>query len=291
MKIFRFGNRGAERPGIFDSNGIARDASSAVHDWSGFELSPRKLRKLARIDLSSLPRVPDGQRLGSCVGGTRNFIAVGLNYADHAREARCNVPSEPVIFNKAPSCIVGPNDPIVVPRNSSKLDWEVELAAVIGEEAVYASAADSRQIIAGYCICHDVSERSFQLERAGQWMKGKGCPTFGPLGPWLVTPDEVGDVQKLELWLDVNGVRMQSGTTASMIFSVEFLVSYISQFMQLEPGDVITTGTPAGVGLARNPAQYLAPGDVISLGITGLGEQRQVILPCRVDDWQAGQLP
>ena len=214
-------------------------------------------------------------RIGPCVAGVRNFVAVGLNYADHAAETGAAAPKEPVLFNKAPSCIVGPNDDVVVPRGSTKLDWEVEIAVVIGTRASYVGEDEALKHVAGYCICNDVSERAFQIERGGQWMKGKGCPTFGPLGPWLVTPDEIADVQKLGLWLDVNGERMQDGSTANMIFGVKTLVSYISQFMILEPGDVITTGTPAGVGLGKKPPVFLKPGDTVSLGIEGLGRQAQ----------------
>lgn len=241
-------------------------------------LSSQGLAALRRADLRSLPRVDSAERLGPCVAGTRNFVAVGLNYADHAAETGAAVPTEPVLFNKAPSCIVGPNDHIQLPRGSTRTDWEVELAVVIGAEASYVSESDAREVIAGYCVCNDVSERQFQLERGGQWTKGKGCPTFGPLGPWLVTPDEVGDVQALSMWLDVNGQRMQRGSTATMIFGVHYLVSYISQFMLLQPGDVITTGTPPGVGLGMKPPRYLAAGDRVSLGIAGLGEQRQTVV-------------
>ena len=221
--------------------------------------------------------MPVGARLGSFIAGTRNFIAVGLNYADHAAESGAAVPPEPILFNKALSCIVGPNDTIEIPRGSTKTDWEVELAVVIGKRASYVSEAEAHGFIAGYCVCHDVSERAFQLEGSGQWMKGKGCPTFGPLGPWLVTPDEIPNVQSLTMWLDVNGQRMQTGSTATMIFGVHFLVSYASQFTALEAGDIITTGTPPGVGMGKKPEpQYLKPGDVVGLGIEGLGEQRQV---------------
>lgn len=275
MKLFRFGMPGHERPGAFDAHGIARDISSLCDDLSGAALSRTNLGRIARADLQSLPRVSPTERLGPCISGTRNFIAVGLNYADHAAETGAAVPSEPVLFNKAPSCIVGPNDQIVIPRDSRKTDWEVELAIVIGERASYVTEADAPSVIAGYCVCHDVSERSFQLEGTGQWTKGKGCPTFGPLGPWLVTPDEAGDVQSLGMWLDVNGERMQAGSTKTMVFGVTFLVAYISRFMELEPGDVITTGTPPGVGMGKKPPRYLAPGDTVRLGIEKLGEQQQ----------------
>jgi 2,4-didehydro-3-deoxy-L-rhamnonate hydrolase len=276
VRYFRFGDPDRERPGVFDADGIGRDLSSVCGDLAGLTLSPENLAKLRERDIRALPRAPEGVRIGPCVGGTRTFIAVGLNYADHAAESGAAVPAEPILFNKAPSCIVGPNDTIEIPRGSSKTDWEVELAVVIGKRASYISEAEAAGVIAGFCICHDVSERAFQMERSGQWMKGKGCPTFGPLGPWLVTPDEIANVQALAMWLDVNGQRMQTGSTATMIFGVHFLVSYISQFMALEPGDVITTGTPPGVGMGKKPQpQYLKSGDIVTLGIEGLGVQRQ----------------
>jgi 2,4-diketo-3-deoxy-L-fuconate hydrolase len=279
MKLFRFGSPGRERPGAVDAQGVARDLSSLCDDLAGSALSRANLERIRRADLQSLPRVPSTERLGPCVGGTRNFIAVGLNYADHAAEAGAAVPKEPVLFNKAPSCIVGPNDQIVIPHGSHKTDWEVELAVIIGEHASYVNEADAASVIAGYCVCHDVSERAFQLEGTGQWTKGKGCPTFGPVGPWLVTPDEVGNVQSLSMWLDVNGERMQTGSTATMVFGVHFLVSYISNFMALEPGDIITTGTPPGVGMGKKPTpRYLRPGDVVRLGIEKLGEQQQTCI-------------
>jgi 2,4-didehydro-3-deoxy-L-rhamnonate hydrolase len=276
MKLVRFGERGRERPGIIDAKGAIRDLSSIVTDLAGEKLSTASLRRIAAADAYALPLV-ENVRLGSPVGNVRNFIAVGLNYADHAAEAGAAIPTEPILFNKAPSCIVGPNDPVLIPRGSQKTDWEVELAVVIGEAASYVSEKDAPGVIAGYTICHDVSERSFQLDRGGQWMKGKGCPTFGPLGPWLVTPDEVGDVQRLSLWLDVNGQRMQTGSTEKMIFSIPFLVSYISMYMALEPGDVITTGTPPGVGMGKKPPRYLQAGDRVTLGIERLGSQSQTI--------------
>jgi 2,4-diketo-3-deoxy-L-fuconate hydrolase len=276
MKLVRFGERGRERPGLIDAAGGIRDLSSIVTDLAGEGLSATSLRRIAAADVSTLPLV-ENVRLGAPVGNVRNFIAVGLNYADHAAEAGAPIPAEPILFNKAPSCIGGPNDRILIPRGSQKTDWEVELAVVIGEAASYVSEQDAPGVIAGYTICHDVSERAFQLERGGQWMKGKGCPTFGPLGPWLVTPDEAGNVQKLSLWLDVNGERMQTGSTERMIFSVPFLVSYISRYMALEPGDVITTGTPPGVGMGKKPARYLQPGDRVALGIERLGSQSQTI--------------
>lgn len=276
MKLVRFGERGQERPGLIDAQGAIRDLSSVVTDLAGENLSKASLRRIAAVDTSKLPRVAN-VRLGAPVGDVRNFIAVGLNYADHAAETGAPIPAEPILFNKATSCIVGPNDSLVIPRGSHKTDWEVELAVVIGEAASYVSEQDAPEVIAGYTICHDVSERAFQLEHGGQWMKGKGCPTFGPLGPWLVTPDEAGNPQSLSLWLDVNEQRMQTGSTERMIFGVHFLVSYISRYMQLLPGDVITTGTPPGVGMGRTPPRYLQPGDRVALGIERLGQQSQTV--------------
>ncbi len=277
MKLVRYGNPGAEKPGIVDAEGTIRALSGIVPDLAGKALTKASLARIAAVDPKTLPAVPAGTRLGPCVGNVRNFIAVGLNYADHAAETNSPIPSEPILFNKAPSCIVGPNDDIVVPRGSEKTDWEVELAVVIGEEASYVEEKDALNYVAGYCVCNDVSERAYQLERGGQWAKGKGCPTFGPLGPWLVTTDEIKDVQNLSMWLDVNGERMQDGSTKTMIFSVPYLVSYISQFMKLEPGDVITTGTPPGVGMGMKPPRFLKGGEVVELGIEGLGTQRQQV--------------
>jgi 2,4-diketo-3-deoxy-L-fuconate hydrolase len=278
MKLVRYGKLGAEKPGLVDAAGKLRDLSDIVGDIGPETLSPRTLARLAKIKPEALPAVRGKPRLGACVGKVGNFIAVGLNYADHAAESGMPIPKEPILFNKAPSCIVGPNDDVVIPKGSAKTDWEVELAIVIGSETSYVSEADALQHVAGYCLCNDVSEREYQLERSGQWMKGKGCPTFGPLGPWLVTPDEIADVQNLGMWLDVNGERMQTGTTATMIFGVRTLVSYISQFMILEPGDVITTGTPPGVGSGKKPPRFLKSGDTISLGIDGLGQQAQRVI-------------
>ncbi len=282
MKLFRHGPVGHERPGALDASGIRRDISSIAKDFAGEGLSPDVLASLKGLDLDDFPIVPDDVRVGSCVGRVGNFIAVGLNYADHAAETGAAVPDEPILFNKAPSCVVGPYDDVELPRGSEKSDWEVELAVVIGRRASYVSKADVPQVIAGYCVCNDVSERAYQMERGGQWTKGKGCPTFGPLGPWLVTPDEIEDVQSLSMWLDVSGQSMQRGSTRTMIFDVHFLVSYISQFMALEPGDVITTGTPPGVGLGMNPPRYLRVGDTMELGIEGLGTQRQKVVASRV---------
>jgi 2-keto-4-pentenoate hydratase/2-oxohepta-3-ene-1,7-dioic acid hydratase (catechol pathway) len=277
MKLVRYGNPGAEKPGIVDAEGTVRDISGIVPDLAGKALTKASLARIAAVDPKTLPAVPAGTRLGPCVGNVRNFIAVGLNYADHAAETNSPIPKEPILFNKAPSCIVGPNDDVIVPRGSQKTDWEVELAIVIGEEASYVEEKDALNYVAGYCVCNDVSEREYQIERGGQWAKGKGCPTFGPLGPWLVTTDEIKDVQNLSMWLEVNGERVQDGSTKTMIFAVPFLVSYISQFMKLEPGDVITTGTPPGVGMGMKPPRFLRGGEVVELGIEGLGTQKQQV--------------
>ena len=277
MKLVRFGKPGKEKPGIIDAEGKIRDLSGHIDDIDGNALSPKSLAKLSKLKLDKLPLVRGRPRLGSCVGKIGNFIAVGLNYADHAKESNLPIPKEPILFNKAPSCVVGPNDEVVLPKGSTRTDWEVEIAIVIGSRASYVSEKDALSHVAGFCVCNDVSEREYQIERSGQWMKGKGCPTFGPLGPWMVTKDEIKDVQKLGMWLDVNGERMQTGSTATMIFSVRTIVSYISQFMILEPGDVITTGTPPGVGMGMKPPRYLKAGDIMRLGIEGLGEQKQVV--------------
>ncbi|MBS7698850.1 fumarylacetoacetate hydrolase family protein [Chelatococcus sp. YT9] len=279
MKLVRFGKVGEEKPGLVDADGAIRDLSGVVPDVTGPYLSKSKLAELAKLDPASLPKVDAGVRLGACIGNVGNFIAVGLNYADHAAETNSPIPSEPILFNKARSCIVGPNDDVMVPFGSEKMDWEVELAIVIGERASNVSEADALSVVAGFCVCNDVSERAWQTERGGQWMKGKGCPTFGPLGPWLVTPDEISDIQNLGMWLDVNGKRAQTGSTKTMIFGALYLVHYISQFMLLEPGDVITTGTPPGVGMGMKPPVYLKAGDVMTLGIEGLGSQRQTVVP------------
>ncbi|MGO9774320.1 MAG: fumarylacetoacetate hydrolase family protein [Roseiarcus sp.] len=284
MKLVRYGRPGKEKPGLIDAAGKLRALSEIIDDIDGETLSPRVLSRLAKIKPESLPAVRGKPRLGPCVGKVGNFLAVGLNYADHAAESGMPIPKEPILFTKAPSCIVGPNDDVVIPKGSEKTDWEVELAIVIGSRASYVGERDALAHVAGFCVCNDVSERAFQLERGGgQWIKGKGCPTFGPLGPWLVTADEISDPQKLAMWLDVNGERMQSGSTATMIFGVRTLVSYASQFMILEPGDVITTGTPPGVGMGKKPPRFLKPGDTISLGVDGLGQQAQ-----RVIAWSRG---
>ena len=278
MKLVRFGAAGAEKPGLIDADGRIRDLSGVVPDIAGETLGRAGIARLRALEPASLPLAPEGSRFGACVGRVGNFIAVGLNYADHSAESGMAVPSEPVLFNKAPSCITGPDDTILIPRGSEKTDWEVELAVVIGERASYVSEAEALDHVAGYCICNDISERAFQIERSGQWMKGKGAETFGPLGPWLVTTDEIKDPQKLAMYLDVNGKRMQTGNTKTMIFSCAYIVSYISQFMVLDPGDVITTGTPPGVGLGMKPQVFLKAGDVMTLGIEGLGDQKQKVV-------------
>ena len=279
MKLVRFGPAGREKPGIVDKQGKIRDLSRIVPDIAGDVLGSAGLAKIKKAKLEKLPLAKGKPRLGACVGGTRHFIAIGLNYADHAAEAGAPIPKEPIIFSKAPSCIAGPNDNIMVPKASSKLDWEVELGIVIGRRARYiATEKDALAYVAGYCVCNDISEREFQLERSGQWMKGKGCETFGPIGPWLVTRDEIKDVQNLSMWLTVNGEHRQKGSTKTMVFGAAHIVWYCSQFFVMEPGDVITTGTPPGVGLGMKPPQYLKPGDVIRLGIDGLGEQQQKVV-------------
>jgi 2,4-diketo-3-deoxy-L-fuconate hydrolase len=278
MKLVRYGHSGKEKPGLIDGAGRIRALGDIIADIGGDTLSPKVLGRLAKIKPDALPLVRGTPRLGPCVADVGNFIAVGLNYADHAAETGAPIPKEPILFNKAPSCIVGPNDDVVIPKSSEKTDWEVELAIVIGSHASYVAENEALNYVAGYCLCHDVSEREFQIERSGQWMKGKGCPTFGPIGPWLVTKDEIADVQKLDMWLDVNGARMQKGSTATMIFTVRKLVSYISHFMILEPGDVITTGTPPGVGMGMKPPRFLKAGDTVSLGIEGLGQQAQRVV-------------
>jgi len=274
MKLVRYGKPGKEKPGLIDMDGRIRDLSEVVGDIGGETLSPKSLRKIARLRPGNLPLVRGKPRLGSCVARPGNFIAIGLNYADHAAEAGAKIPAEPIVFMKATNCVVGPNDDIMIPKGSTKTDWEVELAIVIGTGGSHIAERNALEHVAGYCICNDVSEREYQVERSGgQWDKGKVCPTFGPLGPWLVTPDEIANVQKLDMWLDVNGARQQTGNTKTMIFGVKHLVSYVSRFMKLEPGDVITTGTPPGVALGRKPPNYLVAGDTISCGIDGLGAQ------------------
>jgi 2-keto-4-pentenoate hydratase/2-oxohepta-3-ene-1,7-dioic acid hydratase in catechol pathway len=275
MKLVRFGEPGRERPGVVDKSGAIRDFTGHMLDVAGSELDPDQLAKLATIDPESLPLAVGESRLGPCVGGTGKFICIGLNYSDHAAETNAKVPPEPIIFMKATSAITGPNDDLLIPRGSQKTDWEVELAVVIGKKAKYVSEADALDYVAGYCVSHDVSERAFQTERQGQWTKGKSCDTFGPIGPWLVTKDEVPNPQNLSMWLTVNGEKMQNGSTRTMVYGVAYLVSYLSQFMSLLPGDIISTGTPPGVGLGMKPPRFLRPGDVVELGIEGLGQQRQ----------------
>jgi 2,4-diketo-3-deoxy-L-fuconate hydrolase len=278
MKLARYGRAGKEKPALVDRAGKLRDLSEVIEDIDADTLAPRALARLAKVKPESLPAVRGAPRIGPCLRRVGNFIAVGLNYADHAAESGMPVPKEPVLFTKAPNCVVGPNDDVVIPKGSVKTDWEVELAIVIGSRASYVSENQALSHVAGYCICNDVSEREFQLERSGQWVKGKSAPTFGPLGPWLVTPDEIENVQALNMWLDVSGERMQTGSTATMVFGVKTLVSYISQFIALEPGDVITTGTPPGVGSGKKPPRFLKAGDTMSLGIDGLGQQAQRVV-------------
>lgn len=276
MKLCRYGAPGKERPALIDGAGRLRDLSGHVADIGPGAVGPESLRRLAELVPEALPLVENEPRFGPCVTGTRHFVAIGLNYADHAAESNAAVPDEPVVFQKWVGCIQGPDDPVMIPRGSTKTDWEVELGVVIGSRASYVDQADALAHVAGYCVVNDLSERHWQLERGQTWDKGKGFPTFGPIGPWLVTADEVGDPQDLPMWLDVNGRRVQDGNTATMIFDVAHIVSYLSQFMTLEPGDVITTGTPPGVGLGQKPAPwYLKPGDVVELGIDKLGRQRQ----------------
>jgi 2-keto-4-pentenoate hydratase/2-oxohepta-3-ene-1,7-dioic acid hydratase in catechol pathway len=276
MKLCRIGEAGQERPALVDADGRLRDLSAHIADLDGAAIGPEGLARLAEIDVDSLPVIEGPVRYGPPVTGTRQFVAIGLNYADHAAESNLPIPAEPVVFNKWVSCIQGPNDPVIVPRDSLKTDWEVELGVIIGSAAHNVSEADALSHVAGYCVINDVSERAWQTERGATWDKGKGFPTFGPVGPWLVTSDEVGDPQALSMWLDVNGERKQDGSTKTMIFTVEQIVAYVSQFMTLLPGDIITTGTPPGVGLGQKPEPwYLKAGDVVALGIEKLGEQQQ----------------
>jgi 2,4-diketo-3-deoxy-L-fuconate hydrolase len=279
MKLLRYGPKGAEKPGLLDAEGRIRDLSGVVADITPDLLSAEGLAKLAAVDTGSLPIVEGEQRYGVPVNGSRKFIAIGLNFADHAAESNLPIPSEPVVFMKAISCLNGPNDDVVIPRGSEKTDWEVELGIVIGKAASYVTKEEALDHVAGYVLINDVSERAFQIERGPTWDKGKGCDTFGPVGPWLVTTDEVGDVQNLDMWLDVNGKRVQTGNTKTMIFGVAEIVSYLSEFMTLEPGDLITTGTPPGVGLGQKPEPwYLKAGDTVRLGIEKLGEQGQTFV-------------
>ena len=278
MKLLRYGPPGQEKPGLLDAQGRIRDLSGEVADIAGATLLPDGLARLKALDPAGLPLVEGNPRLGPCVAGTGKFIGIGLNYSDHAAETGATVPPEPIIFMKATSAIVGPDDAIEIPRGSEKTDWEVELGVVIGRTAKYVSEETAMEHVAGYCVVNDVSERAFQAERQGQWTKGKSADTFGPTGPWLVTADEVEDPQNLALWLEVNGHRYQNGSTATMVYGVRHLVAYLSQFMSLQPGDIISTGTPPGVGLGQKPQVYLKAGDVVTLGIQGLGAQRQAVV-------------
>ncbi|MBB3964451.1 fumarylacetoacetate hydrolase family protein [Rhizobium metallidurans] len=274
MKLMRVGEIGREKPAMLDADGKIRDLSGHVSDIAGEAISPEGLARLSAVDPKTLPELQPA-RIGACVAGTGKFICIGLNFSDHAAETGATVPPEPVIFMKATSAIVGPNDNVLIPRGSEKTDWEVELGVVIGKTAKYVSEADALDYVAGYCVSHDVSERAFQTERAGQWTKGKSCDTFGPIGPWLVTKDEIADPQNLGMWLKVNGETMQNGSSKTMVYGVAFVVSYLSQFMSLHPGDVISTGTPPGVGMGMKPPRFLRAGDVVELGIEGLGTQKQ----------------
>ena len=279
MKLVRFGPQGSERPGLIDTQGCLRDLGAVLPDIGPEQLGDTVLDSLRQLDWDRLPKVGGAPRLGCPVARVGKFIAIGLNYADHAQEAGLPVPTEPVVFMKATSCLQGPNDPVMLPKGSVKTDWEVELGMVIGARARHVAIKDALHHVAGYCVVNDLSERAFQLERGGTWDKGKGCDTFGPVGPWLVTRDELTHPQRLKLWLDVNGKPMQRGRTQTMVFGVAKLVSYVSQFMTLMPGDLITTGTPPGVGMGRQPPVFLKPGDTLTLGIEGLGEQRQLVVP------------
>ncbi|MBC8793564.1 MAG: 2-hydroxyhepta-2,4-diene-1,7-dioate isomerase [Tagaea sp. CACIAM 22H2] len=276
MKLLRYGAPGQEKPGLVDKDGTMRDLSQIVHDIDGTTLLPENLARLAKIDPKTLPVIQGNPRLGACVANIGKFICIGLNYADHAAETGATVPPEPVLFLKANSAICGPNDAVIIPRGSQKTDWEVELGVVIGKPAKYVSEANALDYVAGYCVINDVSERAFQTERAGQWDKGKGCDTFGPTGPWMVTKDEIADPQNLKMWLTVDGVKRQNGSTKTMVYGVKHLVAYLSQFFTLNPGDVISTGTPPGVGMGLKPPTYLKPGQTMELSIEGLGTQKQV---------------
>jgi 2,4-diketo-3-deoxy-L-fuconate hydrolase len=283
MKLCRYGTKGQEKPGIVDAAGTLRSLSDHLDDLTVANITPEGQQKLRAIDIAALPVVAPGMRFGLPFTGTRQFIAIGLNYADHAAESNMAIPKEPVIFTKAVSCLQGPNDDVMIPKGSIKTDWEVELGIVIGSRTAYVEHGDALAHVAGYCVVHDVSEREFQLERGGTWDKGKGCETFGPVGPWLVTRDEIHDPQQLALWLEVNGVRMQNGNTRTMIFGVATLVSYLSCFMVLQPGDIITTGTPPGVGMGQKPPRFLQAGDSVRLGIENLGIQEQQIIGWRAE--------
>jgi len=294
MRLVRFGPRGSEKPGLIDAQGILRDLSSVVSDIHGPTLSPESLARLRALDTSSLPAMPADTRLGPCVGQVPNVVCIGLNYSDHAAETNTPIPTQPIVFNKHTSALAGPNDPVVIAPGSGKLDWEVELAIVIGRPAWHVSEAEALQYVAGYCLCNDVSERAWQIEMEGQWTKGKSYLGYAPIGPWLLTADEVPDPQNIDLWLDVNGTRRQTGNTRTQIFGVATIVSYLSRFMALRPGDVIPTGTPPGVGLGQKPPVFLKDGDVMTLGSDLLGTQRQQTIACSDAmgaAWRAGQLP
>lgn len=278
MKLIRFGEKGEERPGVLDAEGRIRDVSSVVPDYSPDTIGPELIDTLSAADLSALPAVDPTTRIGAPLSRTGHFIAIGLNYADHAAEAGLQVPAEPIVFSKAPSSLNGPNDDVMLPRGSTNTDWEVELAAIIGTRCDYVAQGEALDHVFGYAVCNDVSEREYQIQRSGQWIKGKSAPTFGPLGPWIATRDEIADPQALDMFLDVNGVRTQTGNTSTMIFSVAHVISYLSHFMVLEPGDIVTTGTPPGVGMGKKPPTYLKSGDEMHLGIAGLGEQRQKVV-------------
>lgn len=278
MKLLRYGAAGQEKPGVLASDGTVRDLSSVISDIAGEALLPARIERLRQTDVGKLPRVKEPVRIGPCVGQVGKFIGIGLNYSDHAAEAGMAVPREPIVFMKATSSICGPNDDVVIPRDSEKTDWESELGVVIGEPAKYVSQDEALSHVAGYCVVNDVSERKFQIESTGQWTKGKSADTFGPIGPWLVTADEIPDPQNLRLWLEVDGHRYQEGSTHTMIFGVAFLVSYLSRFMSLQPGDIITTGTPPGVGMGKKPPVFLRPGNSMRLGVEGLGEQQQKVV-------------
>jgi 2-keto-4-pentenoate hydratase/2-oxohepta-3-ene-1,7-dioic acid hydratase in catechol pathway len=278
MKLLRYGKLGNEKPGILDAEGRIRDLSAHVSDITGETISPKSLAKLRKIKIDTLPIVRGKPRIGACVNGSQKFVAIGLNYSDHAAESGMTVPPEPIIFTKHMNCISGPNDDVTIPPKSKKSDWEVELGVIIGTKAKNIKRADAMKHVAGYCTINDLSEREFQIERSGQWTKGKSYDTFGPIGPWLVTADEVKDPQKLHLWLELNGKRVQDGNTSTMVYGVEYLVAYLSEFFTLMPGDIITTGTPPGVGMGMKPQRFLKPGDKMRVGIEGLGEQNQVVV-------------
>jgi 2-keto-4-pentenoate hydratase/2-oxohepta-3-ene-1,7-dioic acid hydratase in catechol pathway len=278
MKLLRYGQSGKEKPGLLDGSGQIRDLSAVIPDLAGDALTSDSLKRVGALDPSSLPLVSGKHRIGPCVGRVGKFICIGLNYSDHAAESGMKVPAEPVVFMKATSAVCGPDDNVIIPRNSVKTDWEVELGVVIGTEARYVSESAALDHVAGYCVVNDLSERTFQLEGTGQWVKGKSADTFGPIGPWLVTKDEVPDPQNLSMWLKINGHQFQNGTTKTMVFGVAFVISYLTRFMSLQPGDVISTGTPPGVGMGQKPPKFLQPGDKIQLGVQGLGEQNQTVI-------------